>query len=363
LYFRLAPAPERPLKPGEGRTAAAGPAAPAGAGAPHPPMELPEDIKQYMAGLQKDADAKPKDVGAWSTLARVYYRASRLDPSYSTKAEDAFEHVLQIEPDNLEGIRGLANIAYDHQDRPKAIEFYQKYLAKKPDDPEVRTDMGTMYFESGQADRAIAEYEKVIEQSPSFFQAYFNLAVVYDAQGDRTKARTQLEKARDLATDDNVKQRISALLAAAADGKSLAEAADAIAAAAPPKAAPPAAGGGAPPAQVAAAGGAAPAAGAPAAGSGAGGAASFPASVEQLFRNHPIAGPKIVSIEWPASDRGRIVLRNFPMDAMPEAMRASYLDKMKRGVEDAKARFSVTQSVKVELVDEASGRVMASVDS
>jgi cytochrome c-type biogenesis protein CcmH/NrfG len=368
LYFRLAPEAERPLKPGEGRVAAA-PGAPAGA-APgqHPTIDLPDDIKRYIAGLAKDAESKPEDVAAWTTLARVYYRASRLDPTYAPKAEQAYAHVLEIDPGNVDGLRGLGNIAYDRQDRAKAIEYYEKVLAKNPDDPEVRTDMGTMLFESGDAKRAIAEYQRAIEKSPSFFQAYFNLGIVYDAQGDRAQARAQLEKARELAPEEAVKQRIGALLAASADGKSFTEAAQTLAAQAAPAA--PGAGAGGPPSGVASAGAPGTAmGGAPGtAGSGGGATAgaapsSFPASVEQIFRSHPIAGPKIVAVEWPSPDRGRVVMSDFPMGAMPEAMRESYLDKMRKGVGDAKARFAVSEKVTVELVDRASGKVMASVDS
>jgi hypothetical protein len=376
FYYRLAPEAERPLKPGEGRMAASG--APGGAasggpaGAPHPPGELPQDIRQHIAGLAKDAESKPEDVGAWQTLARVYYRASRLDPSYGPKAEAAYAHLVEIDPNNVEGLRGLGNIAYDRQDRAKAIEFYEKVLAQGPDDPEVRTDMGTMLFESGQADRAIAEYQRAIEKSPSFFQAYFNLGIVYDARGDRAQARAQLEKARDLAPDESVKQRIGALLAASADGKSFAEAAESLSAQGAQGAGPGgeavavAPTGEAGPAPGAMAGGAGGMAGGGVAGAGSAAAptaATFPASVEQIFRNHPIAGPKIVAVEWPAPDRGRIVMQDFPMEAMPQAMRDSYLERMRKGVGDAKARFAMGGKVTVELVDRASGKVMATVES
>lgn len=374
LWTRFVPEAPRPLKPGEGRAAApaAAPGAPAaqaaapGAGGapganPHQKIDLPDDIKQYIAGLAKDADAKPKDLAAWQTLARVYYRASRIDPSYADKAAAAFEHVLQLDPKDLDGLRGLANVAYDRQDRTKAIEYYGRYLALKPDDPEVRTDLGTMYFEGGDKGRAMIEYQRVIEKNPKFFQAWFNMAVVEDAQGNREAARKDLEKARDFATEDAVKQRISALIAATEGGKSFAEAADQVqqqtAAAAP--AAPPAAagGGGMPPGM--------PAPNAAAAGAAANAAAAaattYKGAVEALFRGHAIAGPKVVAVEWPAEDRVRITMNGFPMNQMPEVMRTGFLDKMKRGTADARTRFAGSPATTVELVDQSSGEVMATI--
>lgn len=368
LWSRFVPEAPRPLKPGEGRAPAqaaapaaqaAAPSGPAGAN-PHQKVDLPDDIKQYIAGLAKDADAKPKDLAAWQTLARVYYRASRIDPSYADKATQAFEHVLGIDPKDLDGLRGLANVAYDRQDRTKAIEYYGRYLALKPDDPEVRTDLGTMLFESGDKGRAMIEYQRVVEKNPKFFQAWFNMAVLEDSQGNREAARKNLEKARDFATEDAVKQRISALLEATAGGKSFAEAADQVqqqaAAASTAQPAGAASGGipaGVPGPDAAAAGAAAKAAAAA--------ATTYQGAVEALFRGHAIAGPKVVSVDWPAPDRVRVTMNGFPMAQMPETMRNGFLDKMKRGAGEARARFAGSPATTIDLVDQSSGEVMATI--
>jgi Tfp pilus assembly protein PilF len=361
LYFRMAPTPARGLKPGEGPVAAAPPGAggaPVGAaattasGAPHPQIELPDDIKQYIANLEKEAKAKPQDATAWQTLGRVQYRASRLDPSFSDAAQATFQHLLEIDPKNLDGLRGLGNLAYDQQDREKAVEYYRKYLALKPEDPEVRTDFGTMLFESGDIDGSLREFKSVIEKNPDFFQAYFNLGIVYESQGDREGAKKQLVKARDLAPDDNVKSRIGALISAAEQGIPFTQAAEQFAAQqaqAPAAGAPPAAAGA--PAMGGAA--AAPVAAAP--------ATTFAGAVEQVFRGNPIAGPKVARVEWPSPDHGRVLMNSFPMQAMPDVMRNSYLEKMTKGAREAKEKFAVQGAVTIEVVDQSSGEVMATV--
>lgn len=373
LYFRLAPTPARPLKPGEQAAApapatAAAPGAPAAAttesGAPHPQIALPDDIKQYIANIEKEAKAKPSDVPAWETAARVQYRASRLDPSYAPAALASYQHLLEIDPKNLEGLRGLGNIAYDEQNREKALEYYNQYLALKPDDAEVRTDLGTMLFETGDRDGALREFKAVIEKNPQFFQAYFNLGIVYEAEGDRAGAKVQLEKARELAPQENIKERIGALITAADQGIPFAEAANAFAA----QAAQQAQAGGAPGGSAGAPSAAPPsmAGGPPAAGTGGGAPAAAPATtfaagVEQVFRGNPVAGPKVARVEWPSPDKGRVVMNSFPMQAMPESMRDMYLDKMTKGVQESKAKFAVSGPVAIEIVDQTSGDVMATV--
>lgn len=358
LYERYGPQPTRPLKPGEGVAAAASaPAGPAGAaglpGEGHPPFELPDDIKQYIAKLETDAEAKPKDPEAWALLGRVLYRASRVDASFTEKAQKAFAHLHGIDAKNLEGLRGLGNLAYDAQDRGKAVEYYQAYLDVKPDDAEVRTDLGTMRYETGDAEGAIAEFNKVIEQSPDFYQAYFNLGVVYDARGDREAAHAQLRKAADAATEPGVKQRIVALLEAAQkSGGSLADAAAAAAQAAQANPAVADAGAGAPPM------GGAETAAAPQAAAPAADATTFPAAVEGLFRNAPVAGPKVAKVEWPDPAKARVLMAQFPMSSMPDVMRNMFLDRLKKGIGEARQKFSVGAPIEVEIVDQASGDVM-----
>jgi len=368
LYQRYGPEPARALKPGE-RVAAANPGAgPANPADAHPPFELPDDIKQYIAKISKDAEAKPQDVEAWALLGRVLYRASRVDPSYTDKAQQAYEHLHGIDAKNLEGLRGLGNLAYDKTDRGKAIEYYQAYLDVKPDDAEVRTDLGTMRYEMGDAEGAIKEFQGVVAKSPDFYQAYFNLAVVYDARGDRETAHAQLRKARDAATEPAVKDRITTLLEAVEkSGGSLADAASAAAqtaAAGGPGAAPPGAGapgpGGADAMDAAASAASAAVAAAPASPPP---GKDFPSSVENVFRSAPIAGPKVAKVEWPDARHARVVMDGFPMNGMPDVMRNRFLDRLKSGVTAARQRFSVADPVTVEIVDQASGDVMEKFDS
>jgi hypothetical protein len=90
---------------------------------------------------------------------------------------------------------------------------------------------------------------------------------------------------------------------------------------------------------------------------------TFRSTVARLFRNAKVAGPKVVRLEWPTEDLVRVEMAGFPMDQMPEVMKVSFLGKMKSGIQEAEKKFSIQKSVRVEIVDEPSGKVMAQIDN
>lgn len=296
-----------------------GPGAPAQGAAPanHPPKEIPPDVKKYIADLEQKAAADPANLEAWRTTAQVEYRAGQVDGKYLTKAEASFRHVLELDGKNLEAMRGLGNVHFDRTEYARAVELYARYLAIKPDDVSVRTDLGTMYLYGGDADKAIAEYGKALAKDPKFFQAHYNLGVAYAEKRDTTKALAALSRARDLAPEDAARRQIQAMIDHV-NGSSAAAAAPAA-------------------------------------------ASTLQGMVEESLRAHPIAGPKVVAFEWPSPAAGRVRLREFPMSAMPEGVRQKFLDRVKGLLADAKREHPGSGAVTLDLVDEASGQVMATV--
>jgi cytochrome c-type biogenesis protein CcmH/NrfG len=320
----LSPDPPRP-GPGAAAPRAAAPPSQAAAGLPegHPttPIALPADVKSFIADLDAKAQKNPRDLESWLRLAQVNARAAQLDPSYSDPALAAFRHVVEIEPKNVEGLRGLANMYYDRNDHKAAIPLFEKLLALRPDDASARTDLGTMYLYAGDAARSIATYQEVIKRNPDFLQAHYNLAVTYHRQGKEKEALAELQTARGLATEDAVRKQIDEMIVSL---------------------------GGKPPAT------------APAVEAAAGTRSPFQAAVEDAFRAHPIMGPRIARFEWPAAGSGRVVVENFPMAAMPPAVREKFLSRLTDNIRAARESHPVDGAIQVEIAD-ASGSVMATV--
>jgi tetratricopeptide (TPR) repeat protein len=324
----LSPEPPKPA-PGRG-TAGTATAAADRPAAPATPVELPPEVKTFMADLAKKADAAPDDKDLWIRLGKVYARAAQLDPSYNPKALAAFEHVLARDPNDREAIRGKADVFYDQGDHKQAIPLFERYLTMAGDDPSARTDLATMYLAAGDGPKAVAMYKDVIAKHPTFLQAPYNLAVTYAQMGDTDSALTWFQKARALATDDQVRGRIDEIVARLTGEKA---------------ATPPAAGGTPNTTPPVAAGPRSP----------------FQEDVEKRLREAPIMGERIVRVDWNGPGTARVTVQSFPMDGMPEEVRKKFTERLTLELQSAVKANQPGGDVKVEIADARAGTVMATL--
>jgi tetratricopeptide (TPR) repeat protein len=302
----------------------------------HPRLQLPKEALDFIANLQKKADANPKDLAVWDQLGDVLLRAATIVPSYYPRAAAAYAHVLKADPENLDALRGTGNIDFDQRKFDEAIAAYEHYLSRKPDDPDVRTDLGTMYLSTGNADQAVIQYRKVLAQHPQFFEAYFNLGVAYGQMNRLDDAKQAFDAAIKLAPDQDARDRVNQMVASLnASG----------------------AGGASAPAMNAASGGANAAPQTAAAGT----PATFQGAMEQMLRNLPIAGPKVQAVQWSSATDARVMMDNFPMDQMPPFAAHKFLEDLKAGIEQVKSAHKISSPVQVNICDAASGRVMQTV--
>jgi tetratricopeptide (TPR) repeat protein len=336
----------------------------------HPTIELPTEARSFVDKIERDAIAKPKDVNAWNKFGAVAMRAAMFDQTYYGKAEEAYGHVLKLDPDNLDALRGIGDIDYDKQHYDEAVAAYEHYLKKKPDDPEVRTDLGTMYLYTGNADQAVVQYKKAVASKPGFFQAYYNMGIAYAQMNKPTDAAKTLNKALTLAPDDTARDQVKALIAklSGAPAPKASASMQAASAATPTTA------------KISTTPAAAIAAKSPAAASS---PASSPAmaeksspspvatppkseddfhdAVETMVRGLPIAGPKVTTVEWPDKLKAKVFMDHFPMDEMPPFAKTKFLTDLKAGIDSAKKDNNVSSPVEVNIVDGASGHVMETI--
>ena len=341
----------------------------------HPTIELPTEARTFVDKIERDAIAKPKDVTAWNKFGAVSMRAAMFDQSYYGKAEEAYGHVLKLDPDNLDALRGIGDIDYDKQQYDEAVAAYEHYLKKKPDDPEVRTDLGTMYLYTGNADQAVVQYKKAISAKPGFFQAYYNMGIAYAQENKPADAVATLKQAITLAPDDTARTQVKELLAKLTGAPAASASMQAASAATPSTAKIVAAPAASVAAKSTAASKSTAAASSPAASAAMAAAKSsaspaaaptsgeddFHDALETMVRGLPIAGPKVTTVEWPDKLKAKVFMANFPMDQMPPFAKAKFLTDLKAGIDSAKKDNNISSPVEVNIVDGESGNVMETV--
>jgi tetratricopeptide (TPR) repeat protein len=193
------------------------------------------------------------------------------------------------------------------------------------------TDMGTMYLAVGDSAKAVEIYQRVLAKDPKFFQAQFNLGLAYRAARDVEQATVALQKAREIAPDEQSRQFLDQLLARGVE----------LPPEKPADVVPPQANAAVAEQDVAPGG--------------------FRGGVESIFRGHSIIGPRLEAVEWPDDQKARVLLRGFPMDQMPEDMREMFAERIRGELKEKKAQNQVTAAVQVELVDADSGQVMDAI--
>jgi Flp pilus assembly protein TadD len=317
LGYREQPAPNEPL-PRDG----GGPSPAIATGqlpGDHPPIAVPDEVRKVIERMETLATEAPDDAEAWKQLAFVQYRAGQVEPPYLTKAEASYRHVLELDAKDLDALRGLGNVAYDRNDPGTAMEYYRRYLEVEPGDKSVRTDLATMLLASQKPEDAIRAYQNVLQEDPTFFQAQFNLAIAYRAAGQNELALAALNRAREVAPDDDARGRVDAILNTAGHA------------------------------------GPAAAAGEP--------EGTLRDAVEAVFRSHPIVGPRIDAIRWDSDQRATVTLREFPMEGMPPMVREKFVSRLTSGIGESKKRFDFKDEIAVDIVDAASGATMITVSN
>ena len=123
------------------------------------------------ATLVADANASaPASMGVQPTPEQMKKMAD-------TQAAPLLEK-LKSDGNNADLLASVANIYYDAQQYPAAIDYYQRSLKTQPANADIRTDMATAYWYRGDADTAIAEFNRALSYEPNKSNTLFNLGLV-----------------------------------------------------------------------------------------------------------------------------------------------------------------------------------------
>ncbi len=163
--------------------------------------------------MEQAAQASPTESN-WMEAANRYYAATRFvdeasRPVLFGKATEGFEHVLELNPKNLDAKINLASCYVEGSPDPmKGIGMLREI--EKTDSNNVNLQLNFAFFseKSGQWDRAIARFKKVLKIQPDFIEAYLHLADAYQQKGDKASAIESLKKYVALVDDVTIKTEV-----------------------------------------------------------------------------------------------------------------------------------------------------------
>ena len=168
---------------------------------------LPEAIAQLEAVLTKN----PKEVRALMLSALIYEKMNDL-----SKARDAYEKLLAVDPDFAPALNNLAYLyAVRLNDLDKAYGLAQKARALQPVDPAIADTLGWILYKRADYQQALTILQESAEKLPGNPEIQFHLGMANHAMGRLDEARTALRQAvatpADFPDKEEARRRLSSL--------------------------------------------------------------------------------------------------------------------------------------------------------
>ena len=98
-------------------------------------------------------------------------------------AIDAYQHAIQLDRDNLDSIRGLAENLLNDGQVDAALDQYKVIADANPEDAQTYLRISEIYRRQGKYDEALDSLKKAQAMVPDALEVPYNIAVVYEAQG------------------------------------------------------------------------------------------------------------------------------------------------------------------------------------
>ena len=106
----------------------------------------------------------------------------------------AYRKAVDLDGDDLDAVRGLAENLLNDNQTDAALEQYKKIVAADPQDAQTLLHMAEIYRRDGQFDKALDTLSKAQAIAPDSMEIEYNRAVVEEAVGKFDDAAKQLEE-------------------------------------------------------------------------------------------------------------------------------------------------------------------------
>ncbi len=204
-------------------------------------------VRQATQEYQKITELAPNDADSWVWLGRLQSASQNMD-----EAERAFKKALDIEPDNEDGLTGLATVLGIKGDGAGAANLLKRASEKNPtpdslkrladayeqmkeyglaadtlrralefspqDAPDIERKMAMYLISAERYDDALAAYQELVADDPTDADSYLRMSQIYRQKKDMVKAREASDKAKAI-DPNNIQVRLNELYILQAEGK------------------------------------------------------------------------------------------------------------------------------------------------
>jgi tetratricopeptide (TPR) repeat protein len=98
-------------------------------------------------------------------------------------AVEAYRHAIELDRDNLDAIRGLAQNLLNDGQSDAALEQYKVIADANPEDAQTYVRIAEIYRKQGKFDLALENLKKAESMVQDSFEVPYNIAAIYQAQG------------------------------------------------------------------------------------------------------------------------------------------------------------------------------------
>jgi tetratricopeptide (TPR) repeat protein len=161
-----------------------------------------------LASFEQAGNADPKSIQAFLNQALICDALGK-----KKEANDAYNKVLAIDPDNA---LALNNLAYMQADTGSNLDQAMTYAvrAKKraPENPDVSDTLGYVYYRKNLNNEALRIFRQLSEEHPQNSMFRLHLAMALLKQGDKQAARDEATKALQSAGSLDEKNKINSFV-------------------------------------------------------------------------------------------------------------------------------------------------------
>lgn len=112
-----------------------------------------------------------------------------------SKAEGAYQKILEIDPNQPVALHLLGVIAYQTGNNDMAVELITKALAVEPNYAEAHSNLGNALRELGRPEDALASYSQALAIRPDYAEAHINLGLALQDLGKPEEAAASYHQA------------------------------------------------------------------------------------------------------------------------------------------------------------------------